>query len=111
MRIEGIKMILDNIELLRTLKNYDTKSNEFLDSIPKEISDAFFDNSHVTNLSFMVDALIKAHFKDYAEEVFWFLYEWDGIKPTSVFDFDGKEFIVKSIDEYIEFLKTCYKDR
>jgi len=111
MKIGDKNMILNNLKLLVRLKKYLMNSNEFLDSIPNEISAAFFDNSHVNNVFTMVGELIKAHFGADAEEVFWFLYEWDGKEQTTVFDFNNKEHVVNSIDEYIEFLKISYKDR
>ena len=88
---------------LRILHDHLSRADEWLEKVPNEISDAFFDNPFVDGYYKAISDLIKIHFgDDHWYSVDWFLIEWH--VGLSVVTPCGKELTINSIDEYCEYL-------
>jgi hypothetical protein len=95
------------INVVRMLKHYDTKQNEYLDTIPSDINSVFFDNTFVDLLARQKDLLIEHLFGEHAEDVTWFLYEFsEGKTPGPHCRLaDGTEYTYNTNEDYYEYLK------
>lgn len=94
-------------EELTKLYKYNQVSNGWLDKLPTEVSDAFFDNPHVDALLQSRDSLIRLAFGDLAEEVFWVLDEFvPGEYHRSIVG--NKEYDVISLEDYFESVKSLF---
>lgn len=91
----------DKIKLFKRIHELNKRSNDFLDSLPISISDAFSSNYAIESLSMANDALIDAAFGNDAESVFWFLHEWEPGYEVGVGDKTTK---IHSIEEYIAWI-------
>lgn len=89
-------------DVFRKIVKLNKESTEFLDSIPVEINEAFFDNPHSNAIGMINDLLIKAYFQEHAESIFWFLYEW---KPFAEVEYCGVTEKIKDIDHYIDWMQ------
>ena len=78
--------------------------DEYLDKIPKDIFEAFFDNEYVNQYDKMINALVANLMTPQQEDwFFYFLYEWSpGYSITS----NDKEFNPSNIEEVLEFCRT-----
>jgi hypothetical protein len=78
------------------------KGDEFINSVPRSIRDAFFDNPLQESTQLIADILIRKYFDEHWESIEWFIYEW---KPGYSVGVSGQETVINSIDEYIEWMK------
>lgn len=93
------------IEVVRELKRLDTKSQAYINSIPSEFS-IIFDNEYTDSKCKMNDLLIHALFKEKAEDIFWFIYEWEpGKKTPQIWLADDTEIILETEEDYYKYLK------
>lgn len=86
-------------------------ADAWIDSVPAEISVAFFDNPYATNLCLANDALMKALFKEgLCEEVSWFLYERrPGHETIEVgAEDDIKTYVIGSPEDFVRYIKEQY---
>jgi hypothetical protein len=81
---------------------------QYLDSIPPDINSVFFDNAYVNNLAMQRDVLIEELFGDMAEDVFWFLYEFEAGKSPGphLILADGIKYTFVTDESYYEYLKS-----
>jgi len=98
------------IDLVRKLKDHETRMNQYLDSIPSDLNSVFFDNAYVNNLAMQRDALIEELFGDMAEDVYWFLYEFEaGKTPGPHLQLaDGTKYTFVTDESYYEYLKSLW---
>ena len=91
-------------ELFKNIYANHVRSQTWLDGVPPEINQAFFDNPHIECLYSTQTMLIRAYFGEWAESIEWFLYEW---KPGYTVCAPGSdtEVEINSIDEYITFMQ------
>jgi hypothetical protein len=97
------------IDVVRKLKDWDTEQEEYLKSIPSDIKSVFFENQYTNLLSMQKDLLIDQLFGDMAEDVFWFLYEFEAGKspgPHCILA-DGTEYVYNTNEDYYAYLKEC----
>lgn len=90
-------------ELVRKLIKYNKQAEEWLDSVPKEIQPAFFDNPWSENHQRMIGTLIDYTFRDPEEHewVCWLYYEWhDGL----TFSVHGVEYEPMSIEQAVDMV-------
>lgn len=91
--------------LLRKLIQREREINKFMDSLPSEISQVFYDNPAHEGLWFQVQDMIKAHFKDEAETVNHILYE-DLDRPVKFWEADGQEYNFATVEDYVDWLEA-----
>lgn len=96
------------IELVKFLKDSVVASNEYIESIPRDIRSGFFDNEYCNTQDKMCDELVRAHFKDMATDIFWFLYEFEAGKTEGphITTADSVEWTFNSNDDYYKYLET-----
>ena len=95
------------IDIVRKLKDMDAERVKYLETIPQDISAAFFDNVYVNLLYKQSDMLIDALFGDHAEDVTWFLYEFTAGKsagPHCILA-DGTEYTYNTNEDYYAYLE------
>ena len=96
------------IDIVAQLKEYDTQQVAYLDSLPGDISAAFFDNKYANLLGNQRDLLIKALFEDMTEDVEWFLYEFEAGKspgPHCITE-NGTEYTFLTNEDYYNYLEN-----
>jgi len=76
-------------------------ADRWLDSVPGEINDAFFDNPYIN----AYQAMLHLFLAKCGAEIEWFFYEWSTDPALSLID-SGKEFTLDSIDEVVEYLRS-----
>ena len=95
---------MTKIELFRDIYKNHVRSQNWLDEVPREINQAFFDNPYVDNLNNTQTLLIRQCFGQWAEAIEWFLYEWSPGMVCSPGP-DLGDFLIYSIDQYIMYLQ------
>lgn len=96
------------IDVVRRLKDWDTKQDEYIKTIPSDIGTAFFDNEYTNLMSLQKDMLIRALFGDMAEDVMWFLYEFKAGKsagPHCILA-DGTKYTYNTNEDYYAYLES-----
>jgi hypothetical protein len=91
-----------NYNLIRKLFELDRKQDAYIDSLPKDISSAFFDNAYVESIRRQNDMLVDEAFGDKAHWVNWFLYEW---KPGYEIIANDKKYQINDIEDFIAYLE------
>lgn len=102
------------MKLSTLIKIIDIRENEmlicdkWLESLPNEISTAFFDNTYVNTILNSAMDLFKLHFDNDTlySDVEWFLYEW---QPGFDIRVNDKEYVINNKADYISYLKENYK--
>lgn len=96
------------INTVRQLKQLVTEQHKYLDSVPPDIACFLIDNSYTERLRQQVDLVIAQLFGDMAEDVCWFLYEFEaGQSPgPHVILADGKAYTYITDEDYYEYLKN-----
>jgi hypothetical protein len=97
------------IDLVKKLKELDVTADVYLQSIPKDINPAFFDNGYVNALQLQKDMLIDVMFGDMAEDVSWFLYEFEAGKSAGphCITAGGTEYTYHTNEDYYKYLENC----
>jgi hypothetical protein len=96
------------IDVVRKIRNLNKQQEEYLNKIPNDIQDAFFDNSYVNDASMKNDILMSALFGEVvSEDIFWFMYEYkEGSAGPHVEYPDGTKFTFNTDDDYYKYLET-----
>ena len=99
-------MNLVNVEIVKKLKEYDSASEEYINSLPSGL-DIVYDNPYVDSKLKMIDLLVNMLFKKDADEVKWFLTEFTAGKSSGphIILADGTEFTFKTNEDYYEYLR------
>ena len=95
------------IDVVKRLKTDEEEMSKYLDSIPSDIRDGFFDNFYANAQVLQRDYLVDVLFGVMAEDVQWFLYEFIAGKspgPHCVLP-DGTEFTYNTNEDYYEYLR------
>ena len=90
--------------IFRKLYENNVKRWNYINKLPIDISDAFFDNEYVNLLGNDNDILLSYVFGDHKESIEWFLYEWDPDTINEV-GFNGVTEKIENIDQYIDWMK------
>ncbi len=86
------------------------RMNEWIDSIPSEIREAFFDNLIVNTLSDNRELLLRSLFGEYEySEIDWLLHEWLNNREL-VAVMDNVEYKVETIGDAVEFYKKFHPE-
>lgn len=91
-------------QLLEKIKELEEKQGAFIDSIPSEINNVFFDNTYTNSLQEQISLLLGFAFGELKEDVTYFLYE---NYPQKVYVKVGdveQEYVLNSVDDYINYL-------
>jgi hypothetical protein len=76
--------------------------DEYLNRIPEDIMDAFFDNTYVNEYDKMVSVLVETLMpEDIGDWLFYFLYEWHPGLSVWVKD---KEFVLETTADVLSFM-------
>lgn len=95
---------MTKIELFRKIYGDHCKTEQWIDSIPSDIRDAFYDNVYTETLQSQNDMLIKQIFsEDEIGEMEWFLYEWNN-RSDMIWRINDQEIGFENIDDYIKML-------
>lgn len=97
---------MNKLDLFRKLYEHHAKGNAWLDTVPNEINESFFDNPYVGSLRRQLDLVQAAVFtEDQLSDIDWFLFDWS-VTPTLTWKIDDIEYSFSDIEEYIWFLQT-----
>lgn len=100
-------------EAVTQLHEYKIKRDEYLDKIPSDISECILVNTYQSSTEYMLEAVMKVLFKDYYQDLIWFLYECNGrIKrypngkdEPNVVCSNGKEYWIHDLASYLEYAR------
>lgn len=81
---------------------------EWINKLPIEINDVFFDNPYTVSMGRICDMLITEHFGEYSEDVFWLLYEFEEGKEYSL-EINGKQHTISTLEDYFNAIKSTFK--
>lgn len=93
---------------LEKYKEYERIGDEFMNKIPRQIRDGYFDNPYVESLSKQVDLILRTwlNSKSLIEEIEWFLYDWDVDKGLNeITTGQGKMFVIVTVDDFLDYLE------
>ena len=83
------------------------KQEEFLDSIPPSIRDAFFDNEYSNSLEMLKDFMMEKLFSmEINFDINYFLYDW---KSGYNIETNGNVYTINDLEGMLEYFKTEYK--
>jgi hypothetical protein len=86
------------------------RMNEWVDSMPDGIRQAFFDNLAVSTLSYHRYILLGKLFNEYElKEIDWLLHEWLNNRDLAAVN-DGIEYKMETIGDALEFYKKFYPE-
>lgn len=97
------------IDTVRKLKDWGTEQEQYIQTIPLDIRAVVFDNEYTNLLCLQKDALINQLFGDMADDVMWFLYEFEAGKiagPHCVHP-DGTQYVYNTNEDYYTYLREC----
>ena len=91
-------------KLFRLIYKHTKDASNWLDTVPREVNTAFFDNPYIENHLIMVDMLINEVFGEHTPSILWFLYDWE---PGFVVRGSGCETdtVINNIEDYIKFMQ------
>jgi hypothetical protein len=83
----------------------------YIDTIPKDISDAFFDNLYTNSQGCCIDRLTEAVFGDLAEDVFWFIHECEDNNVNPNVSVEDRDYYINDLETYFEYAqKELFKN-
>lgn len=101
-------MTPDKIEVIKKLRISQLLQQAYVDGLPREFQELLIDNEYANEQDKQKHVLIEALFPDYAEDVYWFLYEFEAGKtrgphlrlPC------GTEYTFHTDADYFKYLET-----
>ena len=94
-------------EVLETNLDCKEKNIKYIDSIPRDIGDAFFDNEYVTNIGTALDVTLESLLGvDLYNEYAWFMWDW---KPGYIIEINEHKYIINNIDDFMAYLVAVNK--
>ncbi len=91
----------NKLALLKQLRELQTKTNEYVDSLSNDIGTFLIDNKYSDGINRMNDLLIDAAFGDLSYDASYFLYEWrPGFNITEA---DGTEWVLDTEEDYYKY--------
>lgn len=78
------------------------KASAWIDTLPREVREAFFDNPHTDALHRMIDVFVNSC-QDYDFD--WLLNEWSTNPDLELIE-DDVEVTLDTIEDVVEYLKT-----
>jgi hypothetical protein len=95
------------IEVVRKLREIESRQHAYINKLPADISGAVFDNEYSNLQGYKFDLVLQALFGDFAEDVYWFLYDFvPGNTPgPHVVESNNTEHTFNSDDDYYDYLK------
>lgn len=95
-------------KFLEKYKEYEDIGDDFMNKIPRQIRDGYFDNPYVESLSKQVDLLLRTWLGSRAliEEIDWFLYDWDVDRGLNeITTSQDKVFVIVTVDDFLDYLE------
>lgn len=89
--------------LLTDITTFRNIGDAWLNTIPTEIRESFYENPYVNSILMEHDTLLKFTLGDLCDDVFWFLYDW---KPGFHITVDDRQYIINDLNDYITYLET-----
>jgi hypothetical protein len=97
-------------KIVEKLLDDQERIKEWIDSIPSDIREAFFDNPVVNTLGESNDMLLRSFFHEYEyNEINWLLHEWLNNRNLTA-SMDGVEYKMKTICDAVEFYKKFHPE-
>ena len=83
------------------------KQDEFLNSIPSSIRDAFFDNDYSNSLEMLKDFMMEKLFSmEISVDILYFLYDWESGYHIET---NGNSYIINDFEDMLKYFKKAYK--
>jgi len=80
---------------------------KYIDSIPRDIVSAFFDNEYVNNIVTSLDNTLEILLGvDLFDEYAWFVWDW---KPGYSIEIQDHKYIINNIDDFMKYLVDTNK--
>jgi len=96
------------IDVIKQLRHEQNVQDQWLNELPNELHSAFFDNDYVNSMGLQHDMLITSLFKDSAEDVFWFLYDFKigKTKGPHIITADGVPYTFLKDEDFYDYLES-----
>jgi hypothetical protein len=100
---------MTKLDLLKSLRQLQHTEDQYFASLPSDISMAFVDNGYTQCLQEANALLMREAFGALADDVIWFMYEFQN--GYSIVEADGTEHCFGSDEEfYVYFQTLCDKE-
>ncbi len=86
--------------LLDKMIQLDKQQSSWIDSLPPEIRESFFDNTYTNSLRTQIDQLIEFIFGNWTDDVSYFLYE----NAPHVIATEKGEYVINNVKEYVDYM-------
>lgn len=86
--------------LLKKIVKLNKEQDVWIEKLPIEISNAFFDNPYNTAKGMQIDTLIEFIFGKYSEDVSYFLYESSPHRIKT----NKQEYVINNVTEYVNYM-------
>lgn len=97
---------MSKLELFRKIVAEHERASKWIDSIPPEIRNAYFDNPYVGAFANISDMLMAAVFTaDELVAVEWWLYEWNANNDLYI-SLNDMKFKFETLDGYCAYLEA-----
>lgn len=94
------KLVEDNL-------SYKENNIKYIESIPKDIASAFFDNEYVNNIAITAEnTLVTLLGSNLYDEYTWFVWDW---KPGYTIEIQDHKYIINNIDDFMKYLVDTNK--
>lgn len=93
------------IQFLTIFQELNTEGDQWLDRIPLDVKNVFFDNKYINILYSKVNILLHLLFSEELQaELDWFWYECPHSNQITV---DNKTYTIQSIEDFVNYLSEC----
>lgn len=94
-------------QLVTKIYQINKAGTDWINKIPAEISSLLLENTYASSLGHICDLLITEYFEEYAEDVFWLMYEFEEGKSYQL-EINDKQYTISSLEDYFDAIKEHF---
>lgn len=96
--------------LLQSICDEVAVREDYISKVPSDIRTGIFDNEYVNSLNKTLDLLLRHMFKDYFDDVEWFLYEvYIHRNAPKMITVDDKNYLISDLNTFLNYAKNELK--
>jgi hypothetical protein len=95
------------IEIVRKLRDYEKRRDEYLYALPNDVRNFLMDNQYTNMQDMKSQELLEALFGEDIDAVYWLLYDYDSVKDDGphITHADGTEYTFETDEDYYKYLE------
>lgn len=95
--------------LLTSICEEVSKRDKYISSIPTDIRVRLFDNEYINSLNKTLDLLLQHTFKEYFNDVDWFLYQVYIFGAPQSITVSDRTYIISDLETFLHYAKVELK--